>query len=116
MTTRQAGAVLRHLNSAEAPSHPTGEGDGELLERFVLFVTPMVWGVCRASRNHHDAEDALQATFIVLSRRAASVCRETVANWLLRGPSDRSQGKADASRRNGRERQESSCPNRPLPK
>src|SRR5205814_6161865 len=70
--------------------------DGWLLERFVsrretaaleALVRrhgPMVWGVCRrVLRNHHDAEDALQATFLVLVRKAASVTpREMVGNWL----------------------------------
>jgi hypothetical protein len=36
-----------------------------------------------ALRNHHDAEDAFQATFLVLVHRALSIAsRELLANWL----------------------------------
>jgi RNA polymerase sigma factor (sigma-70 family) len=70
--------------------------DGQLLDRFVarreepvfeaivLRHGPMVWGVCRrVLRDHHDAEDALQATFLILARKAASVRpREKLGNWL----------------------------------
>jgi RNA polymerase sigma factor (sigma-70 family) len=70
--------------------------DAELLGRFVsgpdedVFGAiihrhgPMVWGVCRrVLRDHHDAEDAFQATFIVLARKAASILpRDKLGNWL----------------------------------
>jgi RNA polymerase sigma factor (sigma-70 family) len=44
----------------------------------------MVWGVCRrVLRSLHDTEDAFQATFLVLARKAASIHpREAVGNWL----------------------------------
>jgi RNA polymerase sigma factor (sigma-70 family) len=70
--------------------------DGELLRRFVAqrdeaaFAAlvhrygPLVLGVCRRVLHHRqDAEDAFQATFLVLMHKAGSITRpELVGNWL----------------------------------
>jgi RNA polymerase sigma factor (sigma-70 family) len=86
--------VLRHLHLANANGVP----ETQLLERFVsradgmafeLLVwrhERMVWSICRRIlRNTHDAEDAFQATFLALVRKAASIAKgEAVASWLYK--------------------------------
>jgi RNA polymerase sigma factor (sigma-70 family) len=73
----------------------------------------MVWGVCRRLlASHHDAEDAFQATFLVLARKASSIVpREMVANWLY-GVAHQTalRARAAAARRKGRERQVTEMP------
>src|SRR5438309_6532848 len=95
MPTSPTTSVLEHLRRAALLRDGVGLGDGELLGSFIerhdeaaLAVLvrrhgPMVWGVCRRLLSHHDAEDAFQATFIVLVRKAASIrSKEMVGNWL----------------------------------
>jgi RNA polymerase sigma factor (sigma-70 family) len=57
------------------------------MDAFAVLVRrhgPMVMRVCqRVLQNAHDAEDAFQATFIVLMRKASAIGRrELLANWL----------------------------------
>jgi RNA polymerase sigma factor (sigma-70 family) len=96
--------------------------DGQLLDRvndskgdwaeaaFAVLVErhgPMVLRVCRdATGNPHDAEDACQAVFLVLARKAGSVRRrESAAAWLY-GVARKvsSRARRDEARRRERER------------
>jgi RNA polymerase sigma factor (sigma-70 family) len=88
--------VIRYLRRVSAPAGGPGESDAHLLERFVthrdesafeLVVwrhATMVLGVCRRVLGHaQDAEDAFQATFLVLARKAADVARyRSPGGWL----------------------------------
>ncbi len=104
-----------------------GLSDGRLLERFAAHREgaafeallhrhgPMVWGVCRrVLQHHHDAEDAFQATFLVLARKGHSIAgRELVANWLY-GVAWQTAMKARSTRARKRSR-ESQVPRMPEP-
>src|SRR5262249_32678250 len=97
-----------------------GQTDGQLLQSFIDCrdgdaVTalvrrhgPMVLGVCRrVLGGTHDAEDAFQATFLVLVRKATSIVpRELVGNWLY-GVAYRTalEARARNARRRAREKQ-----------
>lgn len=123
MATNQLRQVIQTLRRATLPPDGAGLTDGQLLESYVrsrgeaAFAAlvqrhgPMVWGVCRrvigGGAQHHDAEDAFQATFLVLVRKAASIVqREKVANWLY-GVAHQVALKvrATTAKRRGREKQ-----------
>jgi len=120
-----SGTVLRQIQTLLDAGTAAGLSDGELIARFVdgrggpatvasvAFAAlverhgPMVLKVCRDGlRDGHDAEDAFQATFLVLARRAGSIRRrESVGPWLY-GVALRVAGgaRAAAARRRRHER------------
>jgi RNA polymerase sigma factor (sigma-70 family) len=96
MTSAQTALVLQHIRRLAGQRRAAHLPDAQLLERFTTqgdgnaFAAlvrqhgPMVLNVCRSVLRHEDdAEDAFQATFLVLVRKAASIRQpEAVAGWL----------------------------------
>ena len=91
--------VRRHLGALFRTGSATGVPDRQLLERFILrrdefaeaaFAVlvarhgPMVLKICRSIlRDTHDADDAFQATFMLLAAKAGRIGkRELLGNWL----------------------------------
>jgi RNA polymerase sigma factor (sigma-70 family) len=90
---------MRELHAIKDGEIVVGLTDGQLLERFashrgaeaelaftdlVMRHGPLVLGVCQGLlRNPHDAEDAFQATFVVLARKAGSIRQpDRLGPWL----------------------------------
>ena len=86
MAIETIGAALRHINRLFSEGTVSGLPDDQLLDQFLstrdgaafeaLMARhgPMVLGVCRAVlRNPSDAEDAFQATFLVLVKKARTL-------------------------------------------
>jgi len=90
------GAVIRHVNRLFESGTVAGLSEPELLNRFVnrrdesafeALVArhgPMVLGVCRrVLADSNDVDDAFQATFLVLVKKAETLHDRTLlANWL----------------------------------
>jgi RNA polymerase sigma factor (sigma-70 family) len=89
-------ALARHVRGLVPSQHLRDQTDGELLRAFSIrndqsafasLVTrhgPLVLAVCRRVLHQlHDAEDAFQATFLVLARNAAALGKQgSLAGWL----------------------------------
>lgn len=98
MNDGRMGEVIQHIRQLVRPEESVGLADAELLRRWVVCRDeaafevllwrhgPMVLGVCRrVLRDAHEAEDAMQATFLALARKAGSIGRrDAVAGWLYR--------------------------------
>src|SRR5262249_40371839 len=90
--------VLRYLRRVTGASGSGDVGDADLLARFVASRDEaafelllwrhgtMVLHLCRdVTRDEHAAEDAFQATFLALVRKASSIrSRESLGGWLYR--------------------------------
>jgi RNA polymerase sigma factor (sigma-70 family) len=95
MATTPLGTLLRHIEQLATGSVQQST-DRQLLDEFTTrrdeaaFTAlvsrhgPMVLRVCRRVLHHEqDAEDAFQATFLVLARNTGSIRkRDTLGNWL----------------------------------
>jgi RNA polymerase sigma factor (sigma-70 family) len=98
MAQAQLGAVVRHLRRLAGSATVRELPDAQLLQRFAgrheedAFAAlverhgRLVWSACWQVLHHEqDAEDAFQATFLVLARQAGSIRNgRTLASWLYR--------------------------------
>lgn len=96
MAEHPLGEAVRQILRSLTPQ--SGDTDAQLLTRFaqrgeekafeILLQRhgPMVWRTCRrVARQAADADDAFQATFLVLCRKVGSISkRESLGGWLHR--------------------------------
>jgi RNA polymerase sigma factor (sigma-70 family) len=124
MASKPASYVTQFLRQSAGPPPDRDLADRHLLERFVrardeaAFAAlvqrhgPMVLGVCRRLlHDAHEAEDAFQATFLVLAHKARFIGRpESLGPWL-HGVAYRTAAQArQAARRRAREREAAAMP------
>jgi RNA polymerase sigma factor (sigma-70 family) len=126
MSSSTLAAGLLHLRSQLAAQQRGGDSDEQLLHDFTTrrdesaFAVllrrhgPMVLHVCRRVLGHEqDAEDAFQATFLVLAQSAASLRNKTaLASWLY-GTAYRTALKARQSAIRRRKHEEKTPPRPP---
>jgi RNA polymerase sigma factor (sigma-70 family) len=125
MATHPITKAIQHLRMT-LPLHDEERlSDANLLGRFIenrdeaAFAAltrrhgPLVMGVCRrVTSNRQDAEDAFQAAFLVLARKAGSLAsRALLANWLYGVAYNTAlKAKALAGKRRSREKQVKEMP------
>jgi RNA polymerase sigma factor (sigma-70 family) len=130
MASAQLGTALRHIRQLAAAPAAKGVTDLQLLRRFIgerdddAFREllrrhgPLVLSVCRRVLGHEqDAEDAFQAAFLVLARKAASIRKGESVGSFLYGVAYRIAMKERARlfQRRNRERQaQPTVPNGPV--
>ena len=91
----QLQAVVNHVHRVGSLNESQARSDRELLSQFAsrrdtqAFTAiverhgSLVLGVCRRLLSHQDAEDAFQATFLVLAQKPDTVRKgESLSNWL----------------------------------
>jgi RNA polymerase sigma factor (sigma-70 family) len=120
MANSPASAMLRYIRRLIITPEVGGRSDAHLLRQFVqhrdeeAFTAlmqrhgPLVLSVCRRILvQEQDAEDAFQATFLVLARKAGSIARgDSVGSWLY-GVALRIAGKIRGGIRRRRQRETS---------
>jgi RNA polymerase sigma factor (sigma-70 family) len=125
MSAEQLDAVLRQL--LLAPERATeDQSDRQLLDHFIISKDEaafaallarhgrLVFAVCRSVlHQEQDAEDAFQATFLVLARTASSIRkRDALASWLY-GVALRAAMKARKAMNSRRHTEQQACPRTP---
>src|SRR5262245_57216338 len=113
MAVQPLGAVLRHIRRLASAQDAQCLSDGALLHSFICTRDNHAFGelvnrhgklvlyVCRQILKHEqDAEDAFQATFMVLAKKAESIRKKnSLSSWLY-GVAIRTAMKAKANAAN----------------
>jgi RNA polymerase sigma factor (sigma-70 family) len=122
MTATNSQRILQHIRRLVG-EHDRVVSDGELLRRYgtgrdqsafaelVRRHGAMVFAVCRSVlRRHDDAEDAFQATLLILARRAGTIRKPDALSSWLHGVAHRVALKARAERARRQTRESRATP------
>ena len=128
MSSNSLAGILKHLHKLSSLQALVDLNDSELLDRFLSLQDemaftvlierhgPMVHAVCcRTLGNTHDAEDACQATFLVLARKAQTIRKKhSLSSWLhgvaLRLANSLKRSQSQRQRREQLSAKSESCP------